>query len=55
MLQSYNDNKKNNVSHHRIIIKSINNKSATKSAYVEAFEIEFKAHDEGTEFVLYRS
>ena len=39
----------------RIIIKSINNKSATKSAYVEAFETAFKAHDEGTEFVLYRS
>lgn len=39
----------------RIIIKSINNKPATESAYVEAFETAFKAHDEGTEFVLYRS
>ena len=39
----------------RIIIKSINNKPATEIAYVEAFETAFKAHDEGTEFVLYRS
>ena len=39
----------------RIIIELINNKPAIDSAYVKAFETLFHAHDEGTEFVLYRN
>jgi hypothetical protein len=39
----------------RIIIESINNEPAIDSAYVKAFETLFHAHDEGTEFVLYRN
>ena len=38
----------------RIVIESINNEPATESEYTPAFKAVFTAHDEGTEFVLYR-
>ena len=38
----------------RVVIEVINNKPATESVYVKAFEATFNAQDEGTEFVLYR-